>query len=168
MTLKRWTVAAAPVLLPPCAAHAANEANFTAGTVGNLEELCTATPDTAIGTAAVNFCEGFAQGCFPWKCRTSRHSTDRSCSGCPILCRRATRRSAFVKWARASPDRMPAPSTRRAVPVSERALPMPALGSEADLDRAILDAAVEHKAQAVGMSGLLVKSTVVMRENLEE
>jgi cobalamin-dependent methionine synthase I len=63
---------------------------------------------------------------------------------------------------------MPAPSTRRAVPVSERALPIPARGSEADLDRAILDAAVEHKAQAVGMSGLLVKSTVVMRENLEE
>jgi 5-methyltetrahydrofolate--homocysteine methyltransferase len=33
---------------------------------------------------------------------------------------------------------------------------------------AILDAAVQHKADAVGMSGLLVKSTVVMRENLEE
>jgi len=33
---------------------------------------------------------------------------------------------------------------------------------------AILDAAVEHKADAVGLSGLLVKSTVVMRENLEE
>jgi 5-methyltetrahydrofolate--homocysteine methyltransferase len=33
---------------------------------------------------------------------------------------------------------------------------------------AILEAAVEHKAHAVGMSGLLVKSTVVMRENLEE
>jgi len=33
---------------------------------------------------------------------------------------------------------------------------------------AILDAAVAHKAHAVGMSGLLVKSTVVMRENLEE
>ena len=32
----------------------------------------------------------------------------------------------------------------------------------------ILEAAVEHKADAVGMSGLLVKSTVVMRENLEE
>src|SRR3954454_2197808 len=32
----------------------------------------------------------------------------------------------------------------------------------------ILDAAVVHKAHAVGMSGLLVKSTVVMRENLEE
>jgi 5-methyltetrahydrofolate--homocysteine methyltransferase len=32
----------------------------------------------------------------------------------------------------------------------------------------ILDAAREHKADAIGMSGLLVKSTVVMRENLEE
>ncbi|WP_157574954.1 methionine synthase [Jiangella muralis] len=33
---------------------------------------------------------------------------------------------------------------------------------------AILDAASEHRADAVGMSGLLVKSTVVMKENLEE
>ena len=32
----------------------------------------------------------------------------------------------------------------------------------------ILTAANEHKANAIGMSGLLVKSTVVMRENLEE
>jgi 5-methyltetrahydrofolate--homocysteine methyltransferase len=33
---------------------------------------------------------------------------------------------------------------------------------------AILEAAKEHRAHAIGMSGLLVKSTVVMRENLEE
>ncbi len=33
---------------------------------------------------------------------------------------------------------------------------------------AILDAAVTYRAHAIGMSGLLVKSTVVMRENLEE
>jgi 5-methyltetrahydrofolate--homocysteine methyltransferase len=33
---------------------------------------------------------------------------------------------------------------------------------------AILEAAARHHADAVGMSGLLVKSTVVMRENLEE
>jgi 5-methyltetrahydrofolate--homocysteine methyltransferase len=32
----------------------------------------------------------------------------------------------------------------------------------------ILEAAVQHKADAIGMSGLLVKSTVVMRENLIE
>ncbi len=33
---------------------------------------------------------------------------------------------------------------------------------------AIVDAALEHRADAIGMSGLLVKSTVVMRENLHE
>jgi 5-methyltetrahydrofolate--homocysteine methyltransferase len=32
----------------------------------------------------------------------------------------------------------------------------------------MLQAATEHRAHAIGMSGLLVKSTVVMRENLEE
>ncbi|HET8660727.1 MAG TPA: vitamin B12 dependent-methionine synthase activation domain-containing protein, partial [Micromonosporaceae bacterium] len=33
---------------------------------------------------------------------------------------------------------------------------------------AILDAAESHSADAIGMSGLLVKSTVIMKENLEE
>ncbi|ALC24205.1 methionine synthase [Streptomyces pristinaespiralis] len=33
---------------------------------------------------------------------------------------------------------------------------------------AILDAAKEHKADVIGMSGLLVKSTVIMKENLQE
>ena len=33
---------------------------------------------------------------------------------------------------------------------------------------AILDAAEEHDADVIGMSGLLVKSTVIMKENLEE
>jgi len=32
----------------------------------------------------------------------------------------------------------------------------------------ILKASVEQKADAIGMSGLLVKSTAVMKENLEE
>ncbi|ONK15590.1 methionine synthase [Streptomyces sp. MP131-18] len=33
---------------------------------------------------------------------------------------------------------------------------------------AILEAATEHRADVIGMSGLLVKSTVIMKENLEE
>ncbi|GAB4352087.1 MAG: methionine synthase [Kiloniellaceae bacterium] len=40
------------------------------------------------------------------------------------------------------------------------------LGIKQPID-AILAAVVEHEADAVGMSGLLVKSTVIMRENLE-
>ena len=39
------------------------------------------------------------------------------------------------------------------------------LGIKQHVD-AILDSAVEHKADAIGMSGLLVKSTLVMRDNL--
>jgi len=31
----------------------------------------------------------------------------------------------------------------------------------------MIDAAQEHHADAIGMSGLLVKSTLVMKENLE-
>jgi 5-methyltetrahydrofolate--homocysteine methyltransferase len=41
------------------------------------------------------------------------------------------------------------------------------LGIKQPLD-AILDAAEQEKADAIGMSGLLVKSTVIMRQNLEE
>jgi 5-methyltetrahydrofolate--homocysteine methyltransferase len=33
---------------------------------------------------------------------------------------------------------------------------------------AIIDSAIEHNADVIGMSGLLVKSTVIMKENLEE
>ncbi len=62
MTFKGWTVAAGLVLLAPCVLHAATEANFGATTTADLVNLCTAAPDNAIGTAAVNFCEGFAQG----------------------------------------------------------------------------------------------------------
>jgi len=40
------------------------------------------------------------------------------------------------------------------------------LGIKVPIDQ-ILEAAREHKAEAIGMSGLLVKSTVVMKENLE-
>ena len=40
------------------------------------------------------------------------------------------------------------------------------LGIKQTID-AILTACDEHKPQAIGMSGLLVKSTLVMRDNLE-
>jgi len=63
MTFKGWTVVAGLVLLTPCAPRAATEANFGARTTGDLVELCTATPDNAIGTAAVNFCGGICGGC---------------------------------------------------------------------------------------------------------
>ena len=112
MNLKGCTVAATLVLLAPCAAHAATEANFAAGTTGDLVELCSATPDNAIGTAAVNFCEGFAQGAV-----SVEMQNQAAFRGPRLFCMpnpppsRNEALSEFVKWARASPDRVSTSST---------------------------------------------------------
>lgn len=112
MTLSKWTVAAAMVLLSPCAAQAATEANFGAGTTADLVELCSATPDNAIGTAAVNFCEGFAQGAVLVEMQNlaAFRGPKLFCMPNPAPSRNEAL-SEFVKWARASPDRMSASST---------------------------------------------------------
>jgi hypothetical protein len=112
MILKGWTVAAGLVLLAPCALRAATEANFGAATTADLVNLCTAPPDSAIGTAAVNFCEGFAQGAVLVEMQNMA-----AFRGPKLFClsnpppSRDQALSEFVNWARASPDRMAAPST---------------------------------------------------------
>jgi hypothetical protein len=112
MTLKNWTVASALLVLAPCAAQAASEANFAAGTTGDLVELCSATPDSAMGTAAVNFCEGFAQGAVSVEMQNLA-----AFRGPKLFCMpnpppsRDQALSEFAKWAHASPDRMSASST---------------------------------------------------------
>ena len=112
MTVKGWTIAAGLVLLAPCAAHAATEANFGANTTGDLVELCAATPDTAIGTAAVNFCEGFAQAAVLVEMQNMA-----AFRGAKLFClpnpppSRNEALSEFVNWARTAPDRMAASST---------------------------------------------------------
>jgi hypothetical protein len=57
-----WIAIAALALLVPLATRAAIEANFNAKTAGDLAELCGAAADNGIGTAALNFCEGYMQG----------------------------------------------------------------------------------------------------------
>ena len=42
------------------------------------------------------------------------------------------------------------------------------ISASSSRSHAILEAAEEHRADVIGMSGLLVKSTVIMKENLEE
>ena len=112
MTSKRWTAAAALAFLAPLAAYAATEANFGAKTTGDLVELCEATPDNAMGTAAVNFCEGFAQGAVSVEMQNMA-----AFRGPKLFCMpnpppsRNEALSEFVKWARVSPDRMSATAT---------------------------------------------------------
>ena len=112
MTLKGWAVAAALVLLAPCAAHAATEANFGAATTADLVELCTAASDNTMGTAAVNFCEGFAQGAVLVEMQNmgAFRGPKLFCMPKPLPSRNEAL-SEFVNWARASPDRMAATST---------------------------------------------------------
>src|SRR5262252_1203626 len=112
MTLKRWAAVAAVVLLTPRAWYAATEANFGARTTGDLVELCTATPDNALGTAAVNFCEGFAQGAVLVEMQNMAgfRGSKLFCMPKPPPSRNQAL-SEFVNWVRAAPDRMAASST---------------------------------------------------------
>jgi hypothetical protein len=112
MTLKGWITAAALMLLVPSAPEAATEANFGPTTTGDLVELCTVTPDNGIGTAAVNFCEGFAQGAVLVELQNMAafRGPKPFCMPNPPPTRNEAL-SEFVNWARASPDRMAASST---------------------------------------------------------
>jgi hypothetical protein len=102
-----WIAAGVLGLLAPSAALAATEANFDAKTTGDLVELCAATPDNGLGTAAVNFCEGYFQGAV-----TVEMLNMAPVRGAKLFClpnpppTRAETMSAFVGWARAAPDRL--------------------------------------------------------------
>jgi hypothetical protein len=112
MTLTAWTIVVGLVLLVPSASEAATEANFGPTTTGDLVELCTAAPDNAMGTAAVNFCEGFAQGAVLVELQNmvAFRGPKLFCMPNPPPSRNEAL-SEFVNWARASPDRMATTST---------------------------------------------------------
>jgi hypothetical protein len=85
---------------------------FRRATTADLVNLCSAAPDNAIGTAAVNFCEGFAQGAVLVEMQNMaafRGPKLFCMPNPPPTCNEAL--SEFVQWARASPDRMAASST---------------------------------------------------------
>ena len=112
MKLKGCTVAAALVLLASGAPRAATETNFGPNTTGDLVELCTAAPDNAMGTAAVNICEGFAQGAVlvEMQNQVAFRGPKLFCMPNPPPSRNQAL-SEFVNWARSSPDRLAQSST---------------------------------------------------------
>jgi hypothetical protein len=108
MMFKGWTAAVALLLaVAPGGGHAVTEANFAAKTTGDIVELCDPHSDSAIASAAVNFCSGFAQGAV-----SVEMAHDAGSRSMKLFCLPdppPTRNEAlgeFVKWARASPDRM--------------------------------------------------------------
>jgi Rap1a immunity proteins len=104
---KLIVTAAMAALLPWAGARAASEANFTLGSTGDLVALCSAVPDNGIGTAALNFCEGYLQGAV-----TVEMLNMATFRGPKLFClpnpppARSEAMSEFVSWAQAAPDRM--------------------------------------------------------------
>ena len=112
MMFRGWTAAAALMLvLCPGAGHAVTEANFAARTTGDIVELCDPQSDSALASAAVNFCSGFAQGAV-----SVQMAHDAGSRSMKLFCLPdppPTRNEAlkeFVQWARPSPERMSAPA----------------------------------------------------------
>ena len=108
MTFKGWIAAATTLaLLVPGAGRAATEANFDAKSTGDLVELCSAAPDNGVGTAALNFCEGYIQGAV-----TVEMLNMAGFRGPKLFClpnpppTRTQAMGDFVSWARAAPDRV--------------------------------------------------------------
>jgi hypothetical protein len=105
----RFGGAAAALLLvaAPHGGHAVTEADFSARTTADLVALCDPQSDSAIANAAVNFCSGFAQGAVSLEMAHDAGSRSMKlfCLPDPPPTRNETL-AEFVKWARASPDRM--------------------------------------------------------------
>jgi Rap1a immunity proteins len=107
MRLQGWIAVAALTLTAASPVRAATEANFDARSTGDLVALCSAAPDNGVGTAAVNFCEGYFQGAV-----TVEMLNMAAYRGSKLFClpnpppTRAAAMGEFVAWARAEPDRL--------------------------------------------------------------
>jgi hypothetical protein len=108
MTLKGLTAGVALLIATaPGVGHAVTDADFAAKTTADIVALCDPQSDSAIANAAVNFCSGFAQGAVSVEMAHDAGSRSMKlfCLPDPAPTRNETL-SEFVKWARASPDRM--------------------------------------------------------------
>lgn len=102
---------AAAALLLPAAGQAVDTRDFATRNAEQLANLCAARPVDAKGTAANNFCHGFAQGVVDMKLQQDRAAGKPSfCLPNPAPKREATL-DEFVTWVRAQPSRLSAPPT---------------------------------------------------------
>jgi len=111
MLSKQWLTGAAfcAAFLPGVAGAAVTEATFQQlNTTADLVDLCTAAPTDPMGTAALNFCHGFALGVY----RVLEEETAAQRIGklfCVPADMKTTRSEAiadFVQWAKATPGVM--------------------------------------------------------------
>ena len=100
-------IALAPALLAPPAAFAVSETDFAAKTTGDLVNLCSADPKEPMGSAALNFCHGYAQGAVSVQMEMQAASKRPKLFCFPDPAPTRTQSLAeFVTWAKADPSRL--------------------------------------------------------------
>lgn len=110
MMSKHWLAGAVLcTTLLPMAGHAAvTEAAFQLRSTGDLIELCTAAPTEPMGTAALNFCHGFAVGVYRVleQENAARRIGKMFCIPATGAPSRTEALADFVQWAKGRPDVM--------------------------------------------------------------
>jgi hypothetical protein len=110
MLNRHWLtgVALCAAILPTAAGAAVTEATFALNTTSDLVDLCTAAPSDPMGTAALNFCHGFAVGVYRVleEENAARRTGRMFCIPDTVRPSRNEAIADFVQWAKASPDAM--------------------------------------------------------------
>ncbi len=107
MRTRGWLIGAAicAMLSPGAAGAAVTETDFQLGTTADLVDLCTATPTDSMGTAALNFCHGFAVGVYRVleEENAARRIGRLFCVPADTKTSRTEAIADFVQWAKATP-----------------------------------------------------------------
>jgi len=105
-----WVMAAlclAAYCGPACAA--VTEDTFQIRSTGDLVDLCATSPSDPMGTAALNFCQGFGVGVYRVLEEINRdRKTPMFCMPNPMPTRNEALAS-FVQWAKANPGQLGTP-----------------------------------------------------------
>jgi hypothetical protein len=110
MLTRHWLLAAAmfAAIWPTAAGANVAETDFQVRTTADLVDLCTASPSEPMGTAALNFCHGFAIGVY--RVLEEENAAKRIgrmfCIPDGAMPSRDEAIGSFVQWAKASPDVM--------------------------------------------------------------
>jgi hypothetical protein len=97
------------VALPATSDAGVTQEAFQARSTRDLVELCSATPDDPMSTAALNFCHGFGVGVNRvWQEVEMNHKTHLYCLPNPLPTRNESL-AGFVQWAKTNPDQLAQP-----------------------------------------------------------
>jgi Rap1a immunity proteins len=108
MQSKYW-LACAVAILPSTVRAAVTEDTFKLQTTSDLVELCSTPPSDPMGTAALNFCHGFALGVY--RVLVEENAAKRTHTLCPPNPGPSRNQAVadFVQWAKGDPAIMQQP-----------------------------------------------------------